>query len=150
MHETLTDKSPIQIHTNKIQNRVIFNIKSEYYLELLMPKTMKLPGSTEQIINKDKIGDNVQQREITEVVLLHWNILNNQYQHDSRVLSTFVARQSFGQLLHISPKNQIIYSGNFHSDFSYIKVWFTNQNSLPLEIEDRVNLNLIINDGSIY
>ena len=120
MHETLTDKSPIQIHTNKIQNRVIFNIKSEYYLELLMPKTMKLPGSTEQIINKDKMGDNVQQREITEVVLLHWNILNNQYQHDSRVLSTFVTRQSFGQLLNVSPKNHIIYSGTFHSDFSYI------------------------------
>ena len=62
--------------------------------------------------------------EITEVVLLHCNIVND-YQHDSRVLYTFVPNKSFGQLLDISPQN-FIFLKTFNSEFSYIEVWFTN------------------------
>ena len=71
--------------------------------------------------------------EITEVVLVHSNIVNNDYQQDSRVWHTFVPNKSFGQLLDISPKD-FIFLKTFNSDFSYIEVWFTDQNSKPLEM----------------
>ena len=71
--------------------------------------------------------------EITKVVLVHYNILNNNYQHDSRVLDAFVPNKSFGQLLDTSPKN-FIFLKTFNSEFSFIQVWFTDQNSKPLEI----------------
>ena len=71
--------------------------------------------------------------EITEVVLVHSNIVNNDYQQDSRVWHTFVPKKSFGQLLDISPKD-FIFLKTFDSDFSYIEVWFTDQNSKPLEM----------------
>ena len=79
--------------------------------------------------------------EITEVVLIHCNILNNDYQQDSRVLYTFVPNKSFGQLLHILPKN-CIFLKTFNSEFSYIDVWFTDQNSEPLEIEYKIKITL--------
>ena len=82
--------------------------------------------------------------EITEVVLVHFNIVNNDYQQDSRVFYTFVPNKSFGQLLDISPKN-FIFLKTFDSEFSYIEVWFTDQNSKPLEIEDKINITLVIN-----
>ena len=66
---------------------------------------MKLLGSTKSKINKDKNDENVPHIEITEVVLIHCNIVNNDYQQDSRVLYTFVPNKSFGQLLDISLKN---------------------------------------------
>ena len=57
---------------------------------------MKLLGSTESEITKDKNGENVPHLDITEVVLVHYNIVNNDYQHDSRVLHTFVPNKRFG------------------------------------------------------
>ena len=59
--------------------------------------------------------------EITEVVLLHFNIVNNDYQQDSRVLHTFAPNKSFGQLLDISPKN-FMFLKTFGSEFSYINI----------------------------
>ena len=82
--------------------------------------------------------------EITEVVLVHCNIVNNNYQQDSRALCTFIPKKSFSQLLEISPKKFIILE-TFNSTFSYIEVWFTDQNSKPLEIDDKVNIALVIN-----
>ena len=79
--------------------------------------------------------------EITEVVLVH--CVNNDYQQDSRVLYTFVTNKSFGSLLEISPTNHIFLK-TFNSEYSEIKVWFTDQNSKPLEIEDRINLTMVI------
>ena len=103
---------------------VTFKIKTGYYLELLTSETIKLLGSTISKIAKDKNGENVPQLEITEVVLAHWNIVNNNYQHYSRILYTFVPNNSFGQLLDISLKN-FIFLKAFNSEFSYIEVWFT-------------------------
>ena len=57
--------------------------------------------------------------EITEVVLIHCNIVNNDYQQDSKVLYTFVPNKSFGQLLDMSPKN-FTFLKTFNSEFSYI------------------------------
>ena len=74
--------------------------------------------------------------EITEVVLGHCGIVNNHYQQDSRVLYTFVPNKSFGQLLDIWFKN-FIFLKTFDSEFSYIEVWFTGENSKPLEIEEK-------------
>ena len=105
---------------------------------------MKLLGSTKSKITKDENGENLLHLEITEVILVHCNIINNDYQQDSKVLYTFVPNKSFGQLLEISPKN-VIFLKNFNSQFSYIEVSFTDQNSKPLEIEDKINITLVIN-----
>ena len=93
------DKPSVQIYVNTIENRVTFKIKNGYNLELLTPETMKLLGSTENKITKDKNGENVPHLEITEVVLVHCNIVNNDYQQDSIVLYTFVLNKPFGSLL---------------------------------------------------
>ena len=114
-----------------------------FSLELLTSETMKLLGSTENKITKDKNGENVPHLEITEVVLVHCNIVNNDYQQDSRVLYTFVPNKPFGSLLEISPTNHIFLK-TFNSEFQTIEVWFTDQNSQPLEIEDRINLTMVI------
>ena len=81
--------------------------------------------------------------EITEVVLVHCNTLNNDHQQDSRVVYTFVPNKPFGSLLDISPTNHIFLK-TFNSEYNEIDVWFTDQNSRPLEIEGRINLTMVI------
>ena len=81
--------------------------------------------------------------QITEVILVHCNIVNNDYQQDSRVLYTSVPNKPFGTLLDISPTSHIFLK-TFNSEYSEIELWFTNQNSKPLEIEDRINLTMLI------
>ena len=100
-------------------------------------------GSTENKIAKDKNGENIPHLEITEVVLVHCNIVNNDYQQDSRVLYTFVPNKPFGTLLEIYPKTHVFLK-TFNSEFQVIEVWFTDQNSQPLAIENRINLTLVI------
>ena len=104
---------------------------------------MKLLGSTENKITKDKNGENVPYLEITEVVLVHCNMANNDYQQDSRALYTFVPNKSSGSLLIIYPSNHIFLK-TFNSEYDEIIVWFTDQNIQPLEIEDRINLTMVI------
>ena len=125
------------MYVNKIENRIVFKIKTGYSPKLLTPETMKLIGSTENKLTKDKNGENVPHLEVTEVVLVHCNIANNDYQQDSKVLYTFVPNKPFGSLLEISRKNHIFLK-TFSSEFQEIRVWFTVQNSQPLEIEDRI------------
>ena len=102
----------------------MFKIKTGYYLELLTPETMKLLGSTKSKITKDENGKNVPYLEITEVVLIHCNVVNKNYQDTS-------------------PKN-FLFLKTFDSEFSYIAVWFTDQTSNPLELEDKINIILVI------
>ena len=104
---------------------------------------MELRGSTKNKITKDKNGENVLHLEITEVVLVHCNNVNNDYQQDSRVLYTFVPNKPFGVLLEISPINHIFLK-TFNLEHDEIKVWFTDQNSQPLEMEDRINFTMVI------
>ena len=121
------DNPSIRIYVNKIENRVTFKIKLGYYLELLIPEAMKLLGSTKNKVTKDKKGENL---EITEVVLVHCNIVNNDYQQDSRVfifvpnkpfgdsrVFIFVPNKPFGQLLEISPTN--FFKKTFNSILSH-------------------------------
>ena len=139
-HGENIDKPSVKIYVNKIENRITFKIKNGYSLELLTPETMKLLGSTKNKITKDKNGENVPHLEITEVVLVHCNIVNNDYQQDSRALYTFVPHKPFGSLLEISPANHIFLK-TFNSEFQTIEIRF---NSQPLEIEGRMNLTLVI------
>ena len=84
--------------------------------------------------------------KISEVVLVlvYWNIINNDYQQDSRELCTYVHNKLFGQLLHYITY-KIFISKSLNSYFSYIEVWFTDQNSKPLDIKDKINLMLVFN-----
>ena len=100
---------------------------------------MKLIGRTESKITKDKNGENVSHLEINEVVLVHCN----DYWHNLRVLYTFISNKLFSQLLDISQK-KLIFSKTFNSDFSYVEVWFTDQNSKPMEIEEKLIISLVI------
>ena len=104
---------------------------------------MKLLGSTKNKTTKDKNGENVPQLEITEVVLIHCNIVDDDYQQDSRILYTFVPNKPFGSLVEISPTNHVFLK-TFNSEYDEIIVWFTDQNSQPLEIGDRINLTTVI------
>ena len=100
---------------------------------------MKLLGSNKSKIAKDKNGENVPNSEITEVVLVYCNIDNNDYQHDLRVLYTFIPNKLFSQLLDISPKTFIILKTACNA------LWFTDQTSKPLEIENNLSITLVIN-----
>ena len=104
---------------------------------------MKLLGSTKNKITKDKNVENPPHLEITEVALIHCKIVNNDYQQDSRVLYTFVPNKLFGSLLEISPTNHI-FLNTFNLEYEDIIVWFTDQNSRPLEIEDKINLTMVV------
>ena len=100
-HSGSVDNPSIRIYVNKIENIITFKIKNRYYLDLLTPETMKLLGGTESKITKDKNGENVFHLEIVEVVLVHCNLINNDYQQNSRILYTFVPNKTFGSLLEI-------------------------------------------------
>ena len=104
---------------------------------------MKLLGSSESKLNKDKNGENVPRLEVVELVLIHCNLVNNDYQQDSRILFTFAPNKTFGSLLEISPTHHVFLK-TFNSEFQEIKIWFTDQTSKPLEVEDRINVTLII------
>ena len=105
---------------------------------------MNLLGNTKIKITKNENGENVHNLEYAEVVLIHCNIVNNDYQQDSRALYAFVPNKSFGQLLDSKPRT-FLFLKRFNSEFSYIEIWFTDQNSQPLDIEDRLNITLLIN-----
>ena len=78
-HETVTDNPSLRIYVNKIESRITFKIKIGCHLELLTPETMKLLGSTKRKIAKNKNSENVPHLEITEILLIHCNIVNNSY-----------------------------------------------------------------------
>ena len=84
-HETIADNPPVQIYVNKIKNRIVFKIKTSYKLEFLTEETMQLLGSSKKVIEKNKDGEIVPRLETVEVVLVHCNLVNNNYQQASKV-----------------------------------------------------------------
>ena len=98
-HETIADtyNPPVQIDVNEINNRIVFKIKTGYKLELLTEEIMQLLGSSKRVIDKNKNGELVPRLETAEVVLVHCNLVNNNYQQASKVLFTFVPNKQFGQ-----------------------------------------------------
>ena len=95
-HSESVENPSIRMYINRIENRITFKIKNGYCLELLTPETMKLLGSTESKITKDKNGENAPHLEVVELVLVHCNLVNNDYQQDSRTLFTLVPNKTFG------------------------------------------------------
>ena len=148
-HSENVENPSIKIYVNKIETRITFKIRNGYYLELLTPETMKLLGSTKSKITRDKNGENKFHLEIVELVLVHCNLVDNDYQQDSRILYTFVPNKSLGILLEISPTNYIFLK-TFNSEFQEIKMWFTDPTSKPLKVEDKINLTLIIKYYGYY
>ena len=136
----MTDNPLLRINVNKIENLITLEIKT-VLSRTLTPETMKLLGSTKSEITKD---ENVPRLEITEAVLVHCNIVNNDCQEDSRVLYLFVPNKWFGQLLDISLTN-FVFLKTFNSEFPCTEVWFTDQNSKAPQIEDKINITLVIN-----
>ena len=131
------------IYVNEINNRIVFKIKSGYKLELLSKETMRLLGRTSNSIDKDKNSELVPKLESVDLVLVHCNVVNNSYQQASKVLFMFVPNKKYGQLITVSPHSLIMLK-TVNTEFSFIEIWFTDQNNGPLEIEDSVNISLIV------
>ena len=102
-HGTIANNHPVQIYVNKIKSRIVFKIKTGYKLELLSPETMKLLGSTKKDVDQDKDVEDVSKLESVEVVLIHCNLVNSNYQQASKALFTFLPNKQFGQLINIAP-----------------------------------------------
>ena len=94
LNTLLTESLPVQIYTNKIKTRIVFNIKTGYKLELLTPETMRLLGSTKKDVDADKNGENVPKLESVEVVLVHCNLVKNDYLGSSKILFSFVSNNN--------------------------------------------------------
>ena len=108
---------------------------------------MKLLGSTESKITKDKNGEKVPHLEIVELVLVHCNLVNNDCQQDSRILYTFVPNKTFGSLLEISPTNQVFLK-TFNSEFQEVKIWFTEYGFMPFARNFNVRYSKSLMDAS--
>ena len=104
---------------------------------------MGLLGSTKKVVDKDKNSENVPKLEFVEVILVHCNLVKNDYQHSSKVLFSFVPNKQFGQLINISPPS-LTMMNTVNTEFSSVEAWFKDQSSKALEIGDNVNLRLII------
>ena len=133
----------MQIYANKIKNKTVFEIKRSYKLELSFPKTMRLIGSAKKDKDQDKDEEDVPRLESAEVVLVHYNLVNNNYQQASKVIFTFAPNKQFGQLITNGPHSLIVLNAT-NIEFSSIEVWFTEQKSKQLEVEDNVNRPLIL------
>ena len=133
----------MQIYANKIKNKTVFEIKRSYKLELSFPKTMRLIGSAKKDKDQDKDEEDVPRLESAEVVLVHYNLVNNNYQQASKVIFAFVPNKQFGQLITNGPHSLIVLNAT-NIEFSSIEVWFTEQKSKQLEVEDNVNRPLIL------
>ena len=100
-HETLTTIPPIHVYINRINSRLVFKIKDGYKLELQMPETKKLFGSTKKLIDKTRNGEKIPSLEVVEVVLVQCNLVDNQYQQKSEVLYIFMSNKSYAYLLNV-------------------------------------------------
>ena len=104
---------------------------------------MRLLGSTKKDVDADKNSENVPKLESVEAVLVHCNSVQNDYQHTSKVLFSFVPNKKFGQLINIS-SHSLTMMNTVNTEFSFVEVWFTDEASEALEIEDNINLTLIV------
>ena len=121
----------------------MFKIKEGYKLELKTPETMKLFDSTKTFIDKTKNGEKVPGLEVAEVVLVQFNLVDNQYQQISEVLYTFTPNKSYAYLLNVEPSNSVFLK-TYTTKSDEIIITFIDQNGRPLEIKDKVDLTLLI------
>ena len=142
-HETSTKAPPIHVYINRINHRLVFKIRHGYKLELQMPETMKLFGST-KLIDKTRNGENVPSPEVVEVVIVQCNLADNQYQQKSEVSYTFSPNKSYAYLLNVEPNN-LVFLKTYNTEFDEILITFMDQNGRPLETEEKVKLTLLTN-----
>ena len=100
-------------------------------------------GGTNKDVEKGKNGEIVPKLESAETVLVHCNLVKNDYQHTPKVLFSFVANKQCGKLISISP-HSLTMMNTVNTEFSFVEVSFTDKTSNALEIEDNVNLTQII------
>ena len=120
-HETIANNPPDNPHVNKIENRIVFKIKTGYKLELLREKVMHLFGSSKKVTDKNKNGEFVPRLQTVEAVLVHCNLVNSNYQQTSKVLFTFVPSKQFGKLITITPHLPTMLKTT-NSEFSFIEI----------------------------
>ena len=108
---------------------------------------MRLLGSSADTIDGDKNSELIPKLESVDLDLAHFNLVNNSYQQASKVLFTFLPNKKYGQLITVSP-NSLIMLKTINTEFSFIEIWFTDQDNRPLENEDSVNISLIIGIGN--
>ena len=109
-------------------------------------ETMRLLGTSKKDIDQNNDGEIVPKLETVEAVLMHCNLVNNNYQQAAKALFTFVPNKKFCQLITITPHSLTMLKGT-NAEFSFIEVRFKDQNNRALEIEDNVNITLIIGTG---
>ena len=144
-HETTVDNPPVQIYVNKIKNKIVFKIKAGCKLEKLLKETMQLLWSSKKDIDQNKNGEIVPNLETVEFVLVHCNIVKKhhlKYQQASKVLSTFVPNKKFRQFITVTSHSPTMLN-TAKAEFSFIEIYFTDQNNRSLEIDDDVNITLI-------
>ena len=110
---------------------------------MLLEKTMQFLGSSKKVIDKSKDGEIVLRLETVEVALVDCNLVNNNYQQASKVLITFVPNRQFSQVITITPHSLTV-PKTANAEFSFIEIWFTDQNNRPIDIEYNVNITFII------
>ena len=135
------------MYTNEVRNRLNFKIKTGYKLELLTKETQKILGDG-PLIDKNKNSDNVPQLDKVEYVLLHCNLVENNYLQNSKLLYEFVPDKNFGQLISVRPP-VFIQCKTRDTNFDYTEIWFIDQNNKYLQTEDKVSFTLIIQNNRI-
>ena len=141
------EESPILIYPNEMKNRIVFKIKTGNKLELLTDEKMRLLGDR-PITDRDENSKNVPELDHVDSVLLHCNIVQSDYLQNIRLLYTFAPDKTFGKLLSIQSKI-LLQSKTKDSIFGYIEIWFTDQDNNSLQIEDKVNVTLIIQNNKL-
>ena len=129
-------------YINKINNRVVFEIKGGYNIQLQIHETMKILGRTQKINKQNK--EWWKSLEVVGVVLVQCNLVDKQYQEKLEVSNTFKCNKSHPYLLNVKQSN-LVFLKTYNTEFDEIIITPTYQNGRPLEIEDKVNLKLLIN-----
>ena len=129
---TLPTNPPIHIYINRINNRLVLKIKDGYKPKLQTPETIKLFGTTKQLIDQTKNDENVPSFEVVEVVFVQCSLVDTQYQQKSEVLYTFTPNKFYAYLLNVEPRNLVFFK-TFKTEFNPVVIVFTDQNGRPLE-----------------
>ena len=121
----------------------MIKITDEFKLELQTRETIKLFCSTQKLIDKTKNWENVPSLGVVEVILVHFNLVDNQYQRKSEVLYTFTPSKSYAYLLNVEPRN-LVFLKTYNTEFDEIIITFTSQNGKLLDIKYKITLTLLI------
>ena len=140
---TKDHEKDIEIFANRVKNRVSFKLGAGVSLELRTPETQKLLGVSEKVVKGEVNGDLVPQLETVQTVLVHCNLVDNEYQQDSNILYSFVPDKSFGGILSVHP-TEFIFLKCYMSEFDHIEIRFTDQDGVPLSIEDNIQMTMVI------